>query len=311
MTARIVVPFVGAVHPQTKARLTEHAPGHHPVRLSVGDEGAYTRLLADEWARPGDLTVIEHDIGIHGGVIAGFASCREPWCAYPYVAVIGFGAVAALGCVRFTQQLKTAEPDLFAAMSGTRWPVLADVVWGELDRRGYVPCVHQPDVDHYAPKEAGHAFERYEAATGDTKLRAACLARLEWMERETAGEGCANLAPLPPSPARRRRTPRRELARVIEALQLPGGVPVWEPIAAMMIDQMRAGDLSLTDAAIALFDSDAQPTWEQARQFVDAAVDALEPDLRLSPDLHLVNRDITVAEASARSLSSLSRRLLG
>jgi hypothetical protein len=152
----IVVPYT-RLDPGT-ARLADlHAPGHVRIRIDPADQAGYWRLLAGLWLQPGDLTVIEHDIGIRAGVTEGLADCREPWCGHPYQLARGIGIQAALGCTRFTGDLKAAEPDLLdvageAADFGIPardWRRLDVRIAGELGKRGYVMHVHEPQVAHY------------------------------------------------------------------------------------------------------------------------------------------------------------------
>ena len=95
---------------------------------------------------------------------------------------------------------------------------------------------------------------------------------------------------------------RGELEARIRALELRGGVAAWLKIADDAARTLRAGNLGPTDMAIAVFDSRmARPTWEQCTGFVDAVLDCLCPEVRSMPDQHLVDRDVTVFEASLRS----------
>jgi hypothetical protein len=143
------------LHPVTARLANQHAPGHRRVRLDPLDSSAYWRLLAKAWTEPGDLVVIEQDIGLRPGVIAGFEACRQPWCGHPYL--IGGRELVCLGCTRFTAELKTAVPDLFdlvAARSdpglpGTHWRRLDERIASVLEARGYTRHRHQPAVAHY------------------------------------------------------------------------------------------------------------------------------------------------------------------
>jgi hypothetical protein len=152
---RIIVGYTN-LHPDTERLLREHAPGFIAVPIDPADDDAYWRLLADEWQRPGDLIVIEQDIGIHAGVVEEFTQCREAWCGHPYWAGKTTAAIA-LGCTRFTADLKAAEPDLFevvgrASIPGARprnWRFLDARLFRELRHRGYEPHKHTLQVEHY------------------------------------------------------------------------------------------------------------------------------------------------------------------
>lgn len=151
----VLVPYT-RLHPATSRLLNRHAPSRWQVRLDPADMSAYWSLLAAVWREPGDLTVIEHDIGIHAGVIPGFAACPEPWCGFPYALDRGV-LLACLGCTRFTGQLKAAEPDLLDVagevtgdgLPARDWRRLDVRVSDELRKRGYSMHVHSPSVRHY------------------------------------------------------------------------------------------------------------------------------------------------------------------
>lgn len=150
----ILVPFT-KLHPGTTRLLDLHAPGHQLAQIDPADMSAYWRLVAEAWRQPGDLVIIEHDIGISAGVLPGFASCREPWCGHPYR--IDKQMLVCLGCTRFTAALKTAEPDLLEVVGedGTggflarHWKRLDVRILDELRKRGYTQHEHSPPVDHY------------------------------------------------------------------------------------------------------------------------------------------------------------------
>ena len=150
----ILLPYT-RLHPATARLANLHAPGHQRVRLDPRDDAAYWRLLAQAWREPGDLVVIEHDIGLRPQVIAGFNQCREPWCGHAYA--IGAQRLVCLGCTRFTAELKAAEPDLLdvVGQDGTGglpardWRRLDVRILDELRHRGYEQHRHHPDVAHY------------------------------------------------------------------------------------------------------------------------------------------------------------------
>lgn len=150
----ILLPYT-RLHPAAARLANRHAPGHVRARIDPADVTAYWALLAKAWAQPGDLMVIEQDVGIAAGVVAGLAACRRPWCgnAYP----IGGQLLVALGCTRFTAELKTAEPDLMdvvgadgtGGLPARHWARLDVRILDELHRRGYERHQHQPPVAHY------------------------------------------------------------------------------------------------------------------------------------------------------------------
>ena len=160
MTARIaqtiLLPYTDEkVQPETVERLRRYAPRYKPVRLDPSVTGAYFTLVAEEWSRPGDLVIVEHDIGINRHVMPGFRRCREPWCGHAYP--IGQQMLVCLGCTRFTAELKAAEPDLMTVVGGIDNDGLHARDWRRLDvrmadvlhRRGYEAHEHEPPVEHY------------------------------------------------------------------------------------------------------------------------------------------------------------------
>jgi hypothetical protein len=151
----ILLPYT-RLHPATARLANRHAPGHVRVRLDPGDMSAYWRLLAKAWREPGDLVVIEHDIGVHAGVLPGFAACPEPYCGHAYPLDRGV-LLACLGCTRFAASLKAAEPDLLDVVGEVTGDGLPARDWRRLDvrtgdelrRRGYSMHVHAPPLRHY------------------------------------------------------------------------------------------------------------------------------------------------------------------
>jgi hypothetical protein len=150
----IVAPYTRMV-PATARLLNRHAPGHLRVRLDPADDHAYWALLANLWREPGDLLIVEQDIGIHAGVVEELTGCREPWCGFPYH--IGEQLLVCLGCTRFTAELKAAEPDLLDVVGEDGTGGLPARVWQRLDvrildhlrERGYRQHRHEPAVRHY------------------------------------------------------------------------------------------------------------------------------------------------------------------
>jgi hypothetical protein len=150
----ILVPYT-RLHAATARLLNRHAPGHRRVRLDPSDPFAYWALLAKAWRELGDLVVVEQDIGIHADAIPGLTACREPWCGCPYP--IGDQMLVCLGCTRFTDELKAAEPDLLdvigedgtGGMPARDWRYLDVKILDHLRARGYAQHYHDPPVRHY------------------------------------------------------------------------------------------------------------------------------------------------------------------
>jgi hypothetical protein len=95
----ILVPYT-RLHPTTARLLNRHASGHVRVRLDPSDDTAYWALLAKAWREPGDLLIVEQDVGIRAGVIEELERCPEPWCGFP--TAIGAQLLVCLGCTRLT-----------------------------------------------------------------------------------------------------------------------------------------------------------------------------------------------------------------
>lgn len=150
----ILVPYT-RLHPATARLLNRHAPGHRRVRIDPADMSAYWRLLAAVWREPGDLVIVEHDIGISAQVLPGFAACAQPWCGHAYP--IDGRTIVCLGCTRFTAALKEAEPDLLDVVGEVTGDGLPAKDWRRLDvrildelrKRGYEQHRHEPNVMHY------------------------------------------------------------------------------------------------------------------------------------------------------------------
>lgn len=149
----ILLPYT-RLHPVTARLANRYAPGHVRVKLDPCDPDAYWALLAQQWRQPGDLIVVEQDVGIHAGVVEDLEQCPEPWCGYPYP--IGEQLLVCLGCTRFTAALKAAEPDLLDVVgreSGDlpprHWARLDVWIMLHLERCGYRRHYHQPPVQHY------------------------------------------------------------------------------------------------------------------------------------------------------------------
>src|SRR5674476_999633 len=164
MTSMIVLaPFTAEkINPETTRLIGEHVPSDVEVRwreIDPDDPTAYSRLLVEAWEWPGDLLIIEHDIGIHAGVIEALTQCRQPWCGFPYP--IGEQLLICLGCTRFTAHLKVTLPNLMeqAAAVGDKedggcvpagmWQRMDVRVGALLEAHGHNRHPHLPAVQHY------------------------------------------------------------------------------------------------------------------------------------------------------------------
>ena len=96
--------------PRARELLARHAPDAELVYTGPDDFG-YWRELKARWTGESDLVMVEQDIGIHADVLPGFASCDEPWCAFPHYMRPEHPPIAMdLGCTRFSAQLQRLVP---------------------------------------------------------------------------------------------------------------------------------------------------------------------------------------------------------
>ena len=163
----VLVPYTAEkLHPDTLRLIDEHVPAGVDVvwhELDPGDPTAYARLLVEAWTWDGDLVVVEHDIGIHAGVIDGFTWCRQPWCGHPYA--IGDQLLVCLGCTRFTAHLKASLPDLMARAAAVEqdgglvpagdWRRMDVRIAALLEAHGHWRHPHEPEVQHFHQYPSG------------------------------------------------------------------------------------------------------------------------------------------------------------
>lgn len=159
MRLRVWCPYV-SLHPDTDRALWLFMPGTGRWRLRDGLE-AYHWWWSSEWGTSrrlgAALALVEQDIVPHEGVLPAFRDCPEPWCVFPYPGPAGVMLTRSLGCVRWSHDLLTDEPDLPDVVGrmddgdgiGPRdWRRLDARIAVELDRRGYTPHQHTPPVGH-------------------------------------------------------------------------------------------------------------------------------------------------------------------
>jgi hypothetical protein len=144
-----VIPAVpGMLHDQTRAWADRHAAD---VAWLDPDDEAYWRLLHAEWAVPGDLLLVEHDMLPAPGVTGAMTACPRPWCSSPYQIANGHWLADGLGCVKLAARLKTRHPDLTARLGAMDGDGLPARNWRRLDTRlsallrslGYRPHAHR------------------------------------------------------------------------------------------------------------------------------------------------------------------------
>ena len=123
-----------------------------PWPIKDYDTTAYWRMLFYSWQELGDLVVVEHDMLPADGVVEEMLACDQPWCTSPYR-----GAnkkepdiIDGLGCVKFSETLKSNEFDLMRVVGEMSEPGLPAKIWKRLDvriakslrTRGYEPHTH-------------------------------------------------------------------------------------------------------------------------------------------------------------------------
>lgn len=154
---RVVCPFTpGKRSLLTVGALARFAPDALYVNVAA-NPSAYWELLAELWRDGENFVIVEHDVEIHEGVIAGFKACREPWCLYPYFGPTLFDVMTrSLGCTRFSSRLIETRPDLMDQVGGHTdnlaqkdWRRLDTLVCHYLGLAGHEPHVHEPPVLHH------------------------------------------------------------------------------------------------------------------------------------------------------------------
>lgn len=119
--------------------------------LTPGDGSAYYRLFAAEWAAPGDLLIVEHDMLPAPGVTDAMLDCRRPWCVSPYQIANGHWLTEGLGCTKFGERVKTRYPSLAGILGGMSEGGVPARDWHRMDVRvarlmndlGYRPHQHR------------------------------------------------------------------------------------------------------------------------------------------------------------------------
>src|SRR5450631_3934552 len=145
----ILIPFT-ARHPDTLAG----APaGAEWVDVSDGPH-EYWRVLCAFWARGEDLTIIEHDVVCRPDITEAFASCPEPWCAFPYSNHDDSEAEAwrnMLGCTRFRRELVRAVPDAVSSIPEQHrdWHNVCDGIGNHVRDAKFWHHWHLPPAVHH------------------------------------------------------------------------------------------------------------------------------------------------------------------
>jgi len=165
---KIVVPATpGGLHHSVIPAILRQ--GGAPIVWPVGPGEEYFELIRLLWAAGRDFVIVEHDVEIPPGALAGFVVCPSPWCAHSYEVYAGdvataYGGPYALGLARFRAELMAAHPEAveeagkmnlhpkhpprsYAVMDSTltRW------LRGPCRRE---PCQHFPNALHH------HAYNR-------------------------------------------------------------------------------------------------------------------------------------------------------
>jgi len=76
---RILYPYVTSF-PEAVAALPA---GAERIHLAAWDVEAYWRLLREAWQSGEDFLIIEQDMVLPVGTVAGFEACPREWCGLP------------------------------------------------------------------------------------------------------------------------------------------------------------------------------------------------------------------------------------
>lgn len=109
------------------------------------DDLAYCRLLAELWAAPGDLCIIEHDVQVNRDTLASFEACPGLWCSAPYL--VRGSVVDGFGCCRFREELRRMVP---APSRDVHWTSAYTAYVMALHPLGVVPHRHAEVTHHHA-----------------------------------------------------------------------------------------------------------------------------------------------------------------
>jgi hypothetical protein len=146
-----MTPVVAAAPGMLRGETRQWAEAHGAtVRDLEADAEAYWRLLAEQWAAPGDLLLVEHDMLPAPGVTDAMAGCRRPWCTSPY-RIEHSWLTEGLGCVKLAARLKARHPDLMDRLGAVADDGMPAKDWHRLDTRlcrllreiGYAPHPHR------------------------------------------------------------------------------------------------------------------------------------------------------------------------
>jgi hypothetical protein len=175
----IVVPYTPEkLYPETAQWAVDNNARMYDVSSSPD---AYYKALCKWWAEDGDLLIVEHDILPADGVVDEMLACLQPWCSSPYQLAHVSSALYstidgvtselfsqkivdhclagnksydtdALGCTKFSAELKAELPDLVIE-SGTLAGWTPYVWWlndvrisGLLRRAVMTPHLHAPST---------------------------------------------------------------------------------------------------------------------------------------------------------------------
>jgi hypothetical protein len=127
---RVVVPYVGEVHPDTLAGV-DGWPGGVSYHDVSGSDTAYAELLRELWREQEGFCIVEGDVVPLPWTLAEFAVCPEPYCAAPY-ALEAFVGVA-LGCTRFSSLFLRCYPDAAEIAARIPSPFGEPGHWRQLD----------------------------------------------------------------------------------------------------------------------------------------------------------------------------------
>ena len=124
-----------------------------PWPIKDYDHTAYWRMLMYAWKELGDTVIVEQDMLPADGVVEEMLACDQPWCTSPYRGSPNRrepDLIDGLGCVKFSETLKSNEFDLMRVVGEMSEHGLPAKIWKRLDvriaqslrARGYEPHTH-------------------------------------------------------------------------------------------------------------------------------------------------------------------------
>lgn len=146
MPARVVVPYVGILHPIVK-RVIEHC-AYKPEFIEMRDDDNYWRLFCELWENRRTVLIIERDILPWPGACQEIINCPYHWCSNTYKMRGGYGIHHGFGFTKFGSKFMDKYPDIWTQVETTKWNTLDAQLCELVKREGETPHPHRPSVTH-------------------------------------------------------------------------------------------------------------------------------------------------------------------